>query len=276
MRFYTIASVAAASLVAAAAASAAALHGLPEGAQRLLAAAAAPERKKGPGEDSHLSVPKHNFYFSRAQYTANGVYPGWKDWQTDYPKADRQFLVVLKRLATLDAYEREFAIRLDAAELRTHPFLYASEAGQMQLTEAEVAGLRQYLLAGGFLVVDDFWGSQEWRAFETQMKRVLPEYRIVDLPLDHPLFHAFYDIEEIVQVPNVGQGVAGGPTHEQDGYIPRVRGIMDEAGRLLVVANWNTDMADAWEWAENPQYPLKYSTFAYQMGVNLIVYSMSH
>jgi len=250
-------------------------------AQAVRATRAAEPEQRLPARDLREGIEpqalvRHNLYFTRARYTANGRFPGFKDWRTDYPKADRQFLVVLKRLALLDVSQREHSIRLDDPELHRYPYLYAVEAGQMQLTDAEVAGLRRYLLAGGFLMVDDFWGSYEWRSFEAQMRRVFPEYRIVELPLDHPVFHTFYDIEEVVQVPNVAQGIVGGPTFEQDGYVPHVRGIFDEEGRLLVAINWNTDLGDAWEWAEQQEYPLKYSTYAYQIGVNLIVYAMSH
>ena len=216
----------------------------------------------------------HAFYFSRAAYGGMGRWG--RSWRTDYPKADRQFLVVLERLTNLDAYPFEHPVRLDDPELRRFPFLYAVEVGYMSLADPEVQGLRDYLLAGGFLVVDDFWGSGEWRNFAAQMQRVFPEYPIVDIPLDHPIFRTFYEIDEVLQVPNVGRGVAGGPTFERDGYEPAVRGIFDEEGRLMVVINWNTDLGDAWEWAENPYYPLKASTFAYQMGVNFIVYAMSH
>jgi hypothetical protein len=146
----------------------------------------------------------------------------------------------------------------------------------MKLTDSEVVGLRNYLLAGGMLVVDDFWGSAEWETFEGQMRRVLPDRPLMDVPLDHALFHTYYDIEEIVQVPNSGQAAAGGQTWESDGVEPAVRGIFDDDGRLMVVANWNTDLGDAWEWAESPRYPLKYSTYAIQIGVNTIVYALSH
>ncbi len=222
------------------------------------------------------SAAPHNFYFVRARYTDAGFFSDYKDWRTDFPKADLQFLAVLRRLARLDAHDGELAVRLDDRDLRRFPYLYAVEVGQMRLTEAEVLGLRDYLLAGGFLVVDDFWGTLEWRRFEAQMKRVFPEYSIREILLSHPVFHAYYDIDEIVQVPNVGLGVRGGPTHESDGYRAAVHGIFDGEGRLMVAINWNTDLGDAWEWAEHPQYPLKFSTYAYQMGVNFIVYAMSH
>ena len=146
----------------------------------------------------------------------------------------------------------------------------------MSLSPPEIEGLRSFLLAGGFLVIDDFWGTQEWQQFEYQIRQVLPEYEIVDLTLDHPIFTTFYEIEEILQVPNVGNGTRGGPTYERDGFIPAVKGIHDDKGRLMVIINWNTDLGDAWEWADNPYCPLKYSTYAYEMGVNFIVYAMSH
>ena len=218
------------------------------------------------------------FYFSRAAYSSYGR--GFRrrgSWATDYPKADQIFLSFIDRLlANLDAYEREHPVRLDDPGVRRFPYLYALEVGRMALTEPEIVGLRDYLLAGGFLVIDDFWGSRQWANFEYQIQLVLPGYEIVDLPLDHPIFTAFYEIEEILQIPNVGNGVRGGPTHQADGYVPMVKGIHDENGRLMVVINWNTDLGDAWEWADNPYYPLKYSTYAYEMGVNFIVYAMSH
>ncbi len=160
--------------------------------------------------------------------------------------------------------------------MRRFPFLYALEVGYMGLTPSEVEGLRDYLLSGGFLFVDDFWGTYEWMNFESEIARVLPEYPIEELPLDHPVFSTVYDIDSIVQVPNVGRGRRGGPTWERDGYIPRVRAIFDENDRLMVAIHWNTDLGDAWEWADDPYYPLKYSNYAWQVAINFIVYAMTH
>jgi hypothetical protein len=221
---------------------------------------------------------RHAFYWTRAIYSGSRGRYGWgrPAWATDFPKGDRQFLVVLERLVHLDAYDFENAVRLDDPDLRRFPVIYAVEVGYMDLTQAEVRGLRDYLSAGGFLIVDDFWGSREWAQFEWNMRRVLPGRPIVDLPLDHPLFSAFYQIDEIKQVPARGRGIFGRPTFERDGIVPHVRGIFDDHGRLMVVINWNTDLGDAWEWAEDPYYPLEYSTYAYEMGANMIVYGMSH
>ena len=184
-------------------------------------------------------------------------------------------MTVVNRLIGVDGSPMENAIRLDDPEIRKYPFLYALEVGDIALSPAEIEGLRNYLLAGGFLVIDDFWGSWQWANFEQQIRLVFPEYPIIDVPLDHPIFNTVYRIEEVLQVPAYGN-YWGGRTWEQDGYTAHVRGIFDEQDRLMVLINWNTDLGDAWEWAERPEYPLKYSTFAVQMGVNFIVYAMSH
>lgn len=222
----------------------------------------------------------HEFYFTRGIYTGdNDDYFAGRRWAIDYPKADRQFLTAVRRLTSIDAYELENAVSLDDPQLRQFPFLYILEVGTMSLTDEELKGLQDYLAAGGFLVVDDFWGTWAWQRFESEMRRVLPDRSFVDVPLDHPVFNVFYNIPAIIQVPNVRQGqlsVYGGPTHEYDGYVPRVRGIFDDDGRLMVLVNWNTDLGDAWEWADDPYYPLKFSTYAYEIGINFIIYATTH
>jgi Domain of unknown function (DUF4159) len=225
-------------------------------------------------------VPRE-FYFTRGVFTSwgrgFGFGRGRPAWSTDYPRADEIFLSFLDRLlGSLDAFEQPHPVRFDDPNLRRYPFLYALEVGRMDLTPQEITALHDYLMAGGFLVIDDFWGSDQWTNFEQQMSLILPGYEIIDLPLDHPIFTSFYDIGEIIQVPNVRNGRLGGPTSEGDGIIPMVKGILHDSGELMVVINWNTDLGDAWEWADDPYYPLKYSTYAYQMGVNMIVYGMSH
>jgi hypothetical protein len=219
----------------------------------------------------------HNFYFTRARYSGGGRgYRSGNSWATDYPKADLQFLTVLTRLSNIDAYSDYNAVSLDDPNLRRYPFLYMLEVGFMSLTDPEVDGLRSYLLAGGFLMVDDFWGTYQWMNFEQEIGRVLPEFPIVELPMDHPVFATMYEIKEIIQVPTVDRGVSGAPTYELDGIVPHARGIFDDEGRLLVMINWNTDIGDAWEHAEHPYYPLKFSTYAFQMGTNAILYAMTH
>jgi hypothetical protein len=222
------------------------------------------------------SIPEPEFTFVRAVYTSLRPWGYYKGWYTDWPKADRQFLLGLQRLTSIRVAREGKTIPLTDPELYKYPFLYSVEVGQWDLSDEEVSSLGEYLRRGGFLFCDDFWGSLEWANFERNMRRVLPEGRIEDLPRDHPLFHAYYDIQEIIQTPNVGNAIERRPTYEQDGFVPHCRGISDEKGRLMVVINWNTDLGDAWEWADLPGYPARYSTYAYQVGINAIVYAMSH
>ncbi len=219
------------------------------------------------------SLGKYEFYFTRAIYS--GFRRGWS-WSIDFPRADRIFLEGLRRMTVIDAYDMENPVRLDDPKLFKFPFIYALEVGAMGLTDSEARALRTYLFAGGFLFIDDFWGSYEWMNFEREISRVLPGYPIQELSLDHPAFTTVYDIDSIVQVPNVGNGTRGGPTWERDGYVPHVRGIFDDNGRLMVAIHWNTDLGDAWEWADNPYYPLRYSNYAWQVAINFIVYAMTH
>jgi hypothetical protein len=226
----------------------------------------------------------YEFYFTRGIYNDGGSRFGRRggggSWRTDYPKADCQFITVIKRLAGLDIFYDSNAIALDDPNLRRYPFLYMLEVGRLDLSDAEAKGLRSYLDAGGFLVIDDFWGTYEWAGFEQGIRKVFPTEPIVEIPLDHDLFKAFYTIDRIVQVPNVRNAAAVargfGQTWEEDGVVPHVRGIFGDDGRLLVLINWNTDIGDAWEWAEDPYYPLEFSTYAFEMGVNMILYSMTH
>ena len=231
-----------------------------------------------PGRQTANAGRPRGFYFTRAAYSGygRGFGRGRPPWATDYPKADLQFLTVLQRLLpTLDVYGAEHPIRFSDPELRKYPFVYAVEVSNMDLSEEEVHGLRDYLQAGGFLFVDDFWGTREWEAFAYQLRRVLPGREIIDLPLDHPIFNTYYQIDKVVQVPVVRSACNGGPTYEQDGYVPAVRAILDDAGRIMVLISWNSDLVDAWEWAEQSCYPLEYSTYAFQLAVNTIVYAMS-
>jgi hypothetical protein len=217
----------------------------------------------------------HEFYFTRGVYHSSADGDAWGPrWAIDYPEADRHFLVALRRLTGVDAFDADNAVDLGAADLRDFPFVYVVEAGALQLDPRGRDALRDYLLAGGFLVVDDFWGTWAWDNLVAEMALLFPDRALVDVPLDHPVFHSYYDIEELLQVPNVAQAGTG-RTHEYDGYVPRTRGLFDDDGRLMVLVNWNTDLGDAWEWADDEAYPLRYSNYAYRMGVNIVIYALS-
>ena len=167
---------------------------------------------------------KYTFYWTRAIYSGYGR-RGWYgggSWAVDFPKSDRQFLIVLKRLVRLNAYDWENPVSLANPDLRKFPLLYMLEAGGMNMTEAEVEGLRGYLDAGGFLIVDDFWGAREWDVFEYNIRRVYPDRPIVDVGLDHPLYTAYYTIDHVEQVPAIGNTRR---RTECYGCYPQVKGI---------------------------------------------------
>jgi hypothetical protein len=247
--------------------------------------------KVRPREDAKFT----EFTFARAMYSEGGrggfgfsrggdyLGDGGPAWSIDYPDADRHMMLVAGRLSLLDACEWGYPISLADPDLRRFPFLYSLEWGNARLSEEEVAGLRNFLLAGGLLMIDDFWGTQEWANFEAEITRVLPGRPIVELPRDHVFFRIYYRIdEEIIQVPGAGDGravamgIPNARTWQRDGYDPHVRAILDDKGRLMVLIHFNTDLGDALEWAEDPFYPLEYSSFASELFLNTIVYALTY
>jgi len=234
--------------------------------------------------------PSYGYYFTRAAYSgAGGGFSrrgGFGSWRTDYPEAEFYFSQLVSRLIDIDIYTDrggQNPMCLEDPNLRRFPFLYVVEPGGMNLSQGEIRALRSYLEAGGFMMMDDFWGVRETANVEYQLAQVLPGRPIEDIPLDHPIFNAVYDIDEIRQVPNisngraVAQGYLGARTDEGDNSeVPLVRGIFDDERRLMVIINQNTDLGDAWEHAEDPWYPLDYSTYATEVGINTVVYAMSH
>jgi hypothetical protein len=231
----------------------------------------------------------HQFYFVRAMYSEGGPYgmfgygsdwlgDGGPGWSIDYPSADRHMMIIARRLSNLDACEFGQPISLADPNIRRFPFIYSLEWGRnADLSEAEVQGLRAYLEAGGLLMLDDFWGSQEWANTQYQIQRVLPDRPIVDISLDHVLFRAHYTIDgPILQVPGAGGGIRGNPTWQRDGYDPIVKGVFDDEGRIMIAIYGNTDLGDALEWAEDPMYPLRFSTYASELFLNTIMYAMTY
>jgi hypothetical protein len=214
------------------------------------------------------------FTFLRLVYSGNG----WMgtSWATDYPKADLQFIYGLGKLTDFGFVNpQQKALPILDPDLFNYPFVYAVEVGNMHLSDREAQQLREYLLRGGFLVVDDFHGEYEWHNFYSQIKKIFPEYEPIDLPLSHPVFHCYYNIRELIQVPGL-QFMYSGRTWEKGGYQAHYRGIQDDTGRLMVMINHNVDLGDAWEWAEVDEYPREYANLAFQLGINYIIYSMTH
>jgi len=204
-------------------------------------------------------------------------YPSYRygNWTTDYPKADRQFVQGVRRLTRLHTRSVEQVVDVDTDELYNWPWVYAVEVGRWELTESQAQRMRDYLLRGGFLMVDDFHGTQEWEGFLSSMNRIFPDRPIVELENSDQIFHIIYDLQERVQIPGTA-ALYRGVTYEKDGVIPRWRAIMDDKGRVMVAICHNMDLGDAWEHADNPRYPEKMTSLAYRIGINYIIYSMSH
>jgi hypothetical protein len=181
----------------------------------------------------------------------------------------------VRRLTRLDAAGDGAMLSILDEQLFDYPWLYAVEVGGWSLSEAEAARLREYLLRGGSLVVDDFHGTGEWAGFVEGMRRVFPDRPIVDVVPESSLFHVVYDLDDPVQIPGIGS-IVNGVTYEKDGITPHWRGIYDDEGRLMVVICFNMDLGDAWEHADTPQYPLQFTRRAYQYAINYIVYAMTH
>jgi len=216
------------------------------------------------------------FHFARMIYTDGGGFGrfrrGW--WQQDAPEAEEHFTANLRRLTRVNAGE-PVAVRLTDPELFDYPWLYATQVGYWELSDEEVAQLREYLLRGGFLMADDYWGENEKAVFDATMKRVFPDRPIVDIPPDDPMLRVVFPISEKVQIPGLrhigrfGGGVAQLPP-------PRWQGIYDDNGRLMIGMNFNQDVGDSWEEADNPAYPEPMTALGYRFGINYIVYTMTH
>ena len=198
-------------------------------------------------------------------------------WATDYPEADNHLITGLREWAgtNLNISARPEQVEIMDERLFDYPLIYFVEPGYMELSDEEATRLREYAARGGFLFFDDFWGEAEWQNVCEQMKKVFPEYEPKELPLTHPIFHSYLDIEEVVQVPNI-YNAQRGVTSEKGGIIPYYMGIEDKNGRLIAFFSRNSDLGDAWEWINDPRYPVKYGLAAYRVGINVVIYAMSH
>lgn len=223
-----------------------------------------------------LMYPPHPF----ALFTWRGTdwRQGGTSWTQDYPRADRHFSQAVRRLTRIDARSVEQPINLDDGDdVFNWPWLCAGEMGDWKLNDAQAKKLREYLLKGGFLMLDDWWGPDEWARFEESMKAIFPDRPIVDIPDGDPIFHAVYDLGDRYQI--LGQWALQGRGRMFNrwyGTKPGWRGIYDDRGRLMVAMTFNNDVGDSWEWADDPVYPEKYSALGMRLGVNFVVYSMTH
>jgi hypothetical protein len=201
---------------------------------------------------------------------------GGTSWTVDYPRGDRTFANLLERLTVIDVRSVEQPVNLnDGDDVFNWPFLMVGMPGSWALTDEQALKLREYLLRGGFLMADSFFGSYEWEGFMDSMRRVFPDRPVVDLPDEHALFDVVYDFSERKQIRNWRTlGCCGG--YRDDGSEPRWRGIVDDDGRIMVAMSFNNDMGDSWQHADDPSYPQEDSYMGLRLGVNYVVYTMTH
>jgi hypothetical protein len=201
----------------------------------------------------------------------------WEDpWAIDAPAAEQNLSRRIKAVTAIEVGE-PVVLTLDDEKLWQHPWIYMVEPSNLLLSEAEVLILREFLMRGGTLTLDDFHGPYEWDLTTKQLKRVFPDREIVELEPPHPIFSCFYRIEKYPQIPGLGSFFMG-RTWEKGGFAPHLRAILDDSGRPMVLINWNTDMGDGVEWSNAEEYPgyVKWTALAYQMWINEVVYSLTH
>lgn len=219
--------------------------------------------------------------------------PGWNDgyrgrfdgdwrqglslWTQDYPRADRHFSQAVRRLTRIQVRSVEQPVNLDEGdEVYNWPWLYAVQVGEWGITDQQAHELRDYLLRGGFFMADDFHGAVEWGVFEESMKRVFPDRPIVDLGDKDSIFHTVYDLDDRFQVPGQAHLRLGYKNGGDGGKGDHWRAILDDKGRVMVAISYNSDLGDAWEWADDPYYPEQFANLAIRVGVNYVVYAMTH
>jgi uncharacterized protein DUF4159 len=214
----------------------------------------------------------------------DGYYPrfqgdyrlGLSLWTQDYPRADRHLARAMRRLTRIDVRSAEQVVSLDDDDVFNWPWIYAVQVGEWGLTEKEGAKLREYIQRGGFFMADDVHGNAEWGEFDKRIHFAFPDRDIVELADDDPYFHAVFDITDRPQVPGEAHLREGCKNCSDGGRGAHWRAIKDDKGRIVVAISHNSDLGDAWEFADAPYYPEKESALAIQIAVNDVIYAMTH
>ncbi len=222
--------------------------------------------------------PTAEFHFARLRYSdrSRSYSLGWSSsWEIDRPDAEIHFLQGISRLTRVDTGERGRIVRLTDDAIFDYPWLYAVEVGDWYLNDVETERLREYLLRGGFLMVDDFHGPNQWLGFTETLNHVFPDRPIIDIPENDEVLHALYDLDQRIQIYGY-RPLTMGVTYEYGGKEPHWRGVYDDKGRLMLAINHNMDLGDAWEHADSPEYPEPLTALAYRFAVNYVIYAMTH
>lgn len=233
------------------------------------------DRNGTPTWEVDPEMPDELFTFVRLRYRSQ-----WRGhaWATDYPDADLNLSYRLQQLTSMRAHPDGKIVDIEDPTLFDHPWAYMIEPGDIDLAPSEAETLRRYMESGGFVMVDDFWGEDEWFGFYQDLKQVFPDREPEELPLEHPIFHCVYDLKEKPQVPSIGHAMSGYHTERWDAREAHYRAVLDDDGRIMMMICHNTDLGDGWEReGENEDYFHQFSErWAYPMGINIVFYAMTH
>ena len=247
---------------------------------------------------SNRDIEKRRFTFVRVEYDSVGGYGEatyyfdgrlWERWQTDFPEAEENFIIRIQELSTVEVNPKPISLRLTDKALFDFPFLYMCDVGWQVLSKDEVTALRRYLERGGFLWVDDFWGDGEWQNFEFNMRKVFPDLVWREIPKEHSIFSMVFSLQECPQIPakifweqerlkhdlpSFHRAPTGGMQGMQTVHF---KGLFSKDGQLMAVATHNTDIGDGWEReGEDKEFFEEFSVRSYAIGLNIIVYAMTH
>ncbi len=237
-------------------------------------------RNELPRPGMGANTPDSEFHFARLAYSSGPSSYAWgrrgfERWMVDWPEAEYFLTQGINRLSRVEAGDgRIVSLSPDDDSLFDYPFLYAVEVGYWYLSDQDAARLREYLERGGFMMTDDFHGSRQWQSFYNQFRKVFPDRPIVEIPESDEIMNVLYNLDKSTQIGGV-RAVYSGQTWEGDGRTPHWRGVYDDHGRLMVVINFNMDLGDAWEHADDPWYPEPLTALAYRFGVNYVLYAMT-
>ena len=242
------------------------------------------------GPEPRLPTPASfdgSFNFCRGMFYSDRREAGGQGWWTDYPAADVNFSIRLSeltktRVSRSGAEPNHLVVRLSDDELFKCPFIEMEDVGTARFSDEEVLRLRQYLLKGGFLWVDDFWGDWAWSQWVEEIQRVLPkkDYPIRPIDTDHAVFRTFFQVPRLPQIPSIAHWRrTGGETSErgEESAVPQMYAISDSHDRIMVLMTHNTDISDAWEReGEDPRFFYLFSPNGYSVGINVLMYTMTH
>lgn len=228
--------------------------------------------------------PSNEFHMGRLMFEPNAYSqyhpPGRPWWRIDWPEAEQHFVSGLKRYTLIDASDDSSHVSLLDDTIFDYPWVFAQQVGRWRLSVPEALKLGEYLKRGGFLVVDDFHGPKQWQTFVSVMDVALPGHTIVSLTPEAMLMRVHYELDQLTQIPGrrhiAGWNAAGESVVRMPFTPQRWKGIYDESGRLMVAINFNMDMGDAWEHADDPYYPQSMTSLAYRFGINYVVYALTH